>query len=227
MSDRASTPLPHRLTQALADAPRLRLRRGDTLCRQGEPADALYVVESGMIECIFTDPAGVETPVLIVERGTVLGAAALLEDGLHPFSTRGLTECSLARLDGLAQRAVDEADGDLFAELLGTMADIVARLVEQTDSVKMQSATQRLAGYLLGLADAEAARRARGGRGEAGEGTDLRLLLSKQDLARHLGMTPQSLSRSLRRLGGLGVQVTGRRVRLSDLQGLRDFSDAY
>ena len=67
--------------QALADIARQMVPRhyqaGELLCRQGEPGDRLYLIESGLAE-VFTQ--GPDSPVLLdrLRRGDILGEMALI-----------------------------------------------------------------------------------------------------------------------------------------------------
>ena len=58
--------------------------------------------------------------------------------------------------------------------------------------------------------------------GEGG-GASFDLPLSKSELASRLGITPESLSRALKRLAGAGVTTHGRTVVIDDVEALRRF----
>jgi NTE family protein/lysophospholipid hydrolase len=62
------------------DAHYLRLEGGDTLCRQGEPGDALWVVARGRLHVMVETGAGAARLVDTVGRGALVGEMALLLD---------------------------------------------------------------------------------------------------------------------------------------------------
>jgi len=79
--------------KALQDVLTLTVRRqrwpsGHFLFRQGEPAEACYVLASGQVHLIHLDTQGREVTLHIVESGHVLGIAALLEEGAYSTSAR-------------------------------------------------------------------------------------------------------------------------------------------
>jgi len=78
-----SIPLFAGLDPALLEAPggdtsRVHLAGGDTLFRQGDPADALFVVLVGRLQVIVEDDAGGSRAVDTLEKGAVIGEMALL-----------------------------------------------------------------------------------------------------------------------------------------------------
>jgi CRP-like cAMP-binding protein len=83
----ASNPLFARVDPAaLAEFDReghwLRLAGGQTLFRQGDPADALYLVARGSLQVIIEEPGGRERIVDTLGRGALVGEMALLLDCL-------------------------------------------------------------------------------------------------------------------------------------------------
>lgn len=103
------------------------------------------------------------------------------------------------------------------AGLVASLADLASEaelLVGRTSDLKLKTTAQRLAEYFLELAAVQ-------------DGPVLELPVAKGVLARDLGMTPQSLSRTLRHLRPLGIEVEGTQVRLADPDRVRDFCHDY
>jgi CRP/FNR family transcriptional activator FtrB len=89
-----------------------------------------------------------------------------------------------------------------------------ARAVSQITRLKQNSTAQRLAGFLLGLT-------------EASSSPAVVRTYDKRLAAESLGMTAESLSRSLARLGELGVESRAdNAVAIRDVAALRTFSAA-
>jgi CRP/FNR family transcriptional activator FtrB len=103
------------------------------------------------------------------------------------------------------------------AGVIGVLANLASEaefLVGRTSDLKLKTTAQRLAEYFLELAAVQ-------------DRPVVELPVAKGVLARDLGMTPQSLSRTLRHLRALGVEVDGTRVHLADPDRVRDFCHDY
>lgn len=75
----------------------IHLRSGDLLFRQGEEADAAYVLISGRLRVALTDADGNETVVNEVGRGEAVGEIALLTHGVRSATVYAMRESDLAR----------------------------------------------------------------------------------------------------------------------------------
>lgn len=82
------------------------LQRGRQLWRQGERGDALYVVESGLLEVAGRLPGRRELTLATVGPGEVVGELALLDGGLHTAGVRVLEPTRLLRLGRVEFRAL-------------------------------------------------------------------------------------------------------------------------
>lgn len=75
------------------------LMRGCALFRQGDPADALYVVESGLLEVSILSPSGRKLTLNMLRKGTVFGEIAIFDGGLRSATVTAATPCVLLRID--------------------------------------------------------------------------------------------------------------------------------
>ncbi|MBF0168616.1 MAG: Crp/Fnr family transcriptional regulator [Alphaproteobacteria bacterium] len=208
--------LPHDLDQTLL-APFLKgntseaIKAGTILYRQGEAANRFAWIEEGLVELFVTNDAGEELQLDMAARGAMLGDIAAANGTRHLTSARTLTPSRLCWIDAAQFQERLTCDGRM---VLGTLAGLclrLRRLVQQIDAMKLRSGTRRLAGFLLELG------------GKDVGAVSLTLPFEKKALARHLGMTNQSLSRSLKALRELGVTVKGSAIRLQDCKRLGDF----
>jgi len=92
--------------QLEAEGERVRIRAGEWLFREGEPADRAYLVLKGRLEVVAERPR--EVVIRQVKRGSVVGELALLSHGMRTASVRAsrdseVTELTRARFESLMQ----------------------------------------------------------------------------------------------------------------------------
>jgi NTE family protein len=76
----------------------LQMAAGDTLCREGEPADTMYVVLSGRLRASRLSE-GASRVVGEISRGETVGEMALLAGGVRTATVHAMRDCVLAGLD--------------------------------------------------------------------------------------------------------------------------------
>jgi len=132
------------LERLAAAARPLTVRRGETICREGEGADRLYAVLSGVVDVGRTGRDGRFLRLARLERGEVFGA-------LNPAGPRGgaavaaiVPETHLVSWDPAALQSLMSADPALG---LAFMRALVARL-----SGRLQSASEAVYTLLQAMA---------------------------------------------------------------------------
>jgi len=145
----------------------------------------------------------------------MLGEAGAFDRHRHSLSADVLRDARLVRIPRPAFEAALAAAPDFRLHMLAHMAVRLNRLVRQIGDLKLKTGPQRLAGFLLDLAERR--------HGAA----SLHLPYEKRLLARLLGMAPESLSRSLKGLQAVGVQSSrGDQIMISNVEDLRRFTVA-
>ena len=64
--------------------------KGDTICKQGEPGDAMYVISSGQVEINVRDNKGNTYSALYLGAGQLVGEMALIDAGTRSASVIGV-----------------------------------------------------------------------------------------------------------------------------------------
>lgn len=186
---------------------------GDLLFSKGMPADRLIIVLDGHV-ILYLDEAGTRNRIArIVSAGETCGEAAICGLGPYPVTAEVLGPTRIATIPGNALCDVLTDRFDLVLRLLTTLSVQLRALVREIADLKMKSAAQRLALYLLGLTDVP--------RGPA----RVRLPYMKRLMAEALGMQPETLSRAFTKLQALGVQTDSddNSCLIRDVTALRHF----
>ncbi|MDN5844096.1 MAG: Crp/Fnr family transcriptional regulator [Alcaligenaceae bacterium] len=182
----------------LRDSAILHVQARDMLFREGDTAGEYMYVQQGSIEVLRTTQDGQERVFQIFEPRRLLAETAMfMTHGRYPMSARVRTDAIVQCLKGEGLLAACRMYPELGVRLLRRLSDRVYERVNDVEWYSDSSAAQRLASYLLGL-------QARMG------ASSLRLPLTQRQLAAHLGVRAETLSRLLADWSAQG-RVTGQR----------------
>lgn len=188
---------------------------GETLFRQGDHAQRLYLIIHGMVELVIAPPGQAPEVLARLAEGETVGADSLMPDGRHAATARVAEPTLAAIISGSRLIGHLDNDFDLALAMIAEMAGSLRGQIKEITELKLQSTTERLASYLAVLA------------GDAQGRAVVRLPFEKRLLADRLGMEPATLSRAFAKLRELGVETgRGDRVEIADVAVLRQLAES-
>jgi CRP/FNR family transcriptional regulator, nitrogen fixation regulation protein len=172
--------------------------RNSEIYGENEPADYLYKIVSGTVR----------TYKVLVDGRRQIGAFHLPGDifgfetgNEHTFSAEAITDCKIIVIKRSAVMALAARDNDVARQMWELTARELQR-VQKHSLALIRTAEERVAGFLLEMAD----RVANGGAVE--------LPMSRQDIADYLGLTIETVSRTLKLLEDAAAIEVARRRRI-------------
>ena len=165
---------------------------GQTVVRDGDPADGFYVILDGKVKVYKLAPDGRQQILHVFGPGQAFAEAAMFAGETFPAFAETLAESRLAFfprerfLKGLGENPA------LAFGLIASLSRLCRQLTSLVEQIALTDAAGRLARYLTDLA------RRKGVPLE--KGRSVRLDIPKGELARQLGTAPETLSRGLARL---------------------------
>ena len=189
--------------------------RGSTIFAQGDPVDRFFIVLTGWVMLYKMQANGQVTTLEIFGPGESFAEGAMyMKDGFPAFAEMISTGRLLEMPCGPFINRL-RSDPDLALNMLTAMAVRLKSFTSRLERMATLTAPQRVAMFLLRFVHAE----------EASEGGNvIELPYDKQLIAGRLGMSPETLSRSFRKLRGLGVAVQSGEVRIADIAALQKFA---
>ena len=188
------------------------LRPGETLFRTGEPLGSVYVASEGAFKSIGINEAGEEHVLGFHLPGELFGLDAI-GSGQHRCDAVALTEARVCELPFASLAEAAAKVPSLQRQLLRVMGQSADLDHDHVDLLSRRQASERIALFLQGMGE----RYRRIGR----SGEDFQLPMSRDEIARYLGLALETVSRSFSRLHEDGVlDVRGRRVRVLDAKRL-------
>ena len=187
------------------------VRRGAALCRQNERLTGVIAVGYGILKLALRRPDGEEKVVRFLGPGETFGECSVLLDRPCPVDVVALEDSMIAEIPAAPLHRLIELDSRFAGNIVRSMAEKFLDLLGELESSVQHSALQRLAAYLASLAVPN---------GRAGTWI-ARLPASKTAVSARLGITKETMSRSLRELASRGlIAVAQRDIEVRDLQAL-------
>jgi CRP/FNR family transcriptional regulator, nitrogen fixation regulation protein len=165
---------------------------------ENEPADYLYKIVSGTVR----------TYKVLVDGRRQIGAFYLPGDifGLetgdeHTFSAEAITDCKITVIKRSMVMALAARDNEVARQMWALTGRELQR-VQEHSLVLIKSAEERVAGFLLEMAD------------RVPSGGAVELSMSRQDIADYLGLTIETVSRTLKILEDAATIEVAKRRRI-------------
>lgn len=183
---------------------------GTILLEEGSVPAFLHVLVSGVVELFVADGRR-EYGLMLLAPGDIFMPAAALFDEPYLNSARTLAASAVLLLPADAARREFASSHRFAMNVSRALAGQFRMAARHIIDLKCRSAPQRLADFLLRIVD------------QAGEAGIAALPVSKRHLAQRVGMTPETLSRTLQILADNGLLVRGTRIVLRDRARIEAF----
>jgi CRP-like cAMP-binding protein len=171
------------LRQAVeAVAVRVTVREGETLFSQGEPGDALYIIERGEIVISVSAADGRRLALDVLREGEVFGEIALF-GGDRTATATASVDCVLRRTRRSDILAMLRRHPELALDFIDLLCDRLRTVSDKLEGRTFLPVPARLADRLLYL--------------EAKLGDGGRVVVSQADLAEFVGATREGVAKTL------------------------------
>jgi len=180
--------------------------RNEEIYGEGEPAEYLYKVVSGTVRTYKTLADGRRQVGAFHLPGEMFGIET---GGQHAFSAEAIDDAKVLVIKRSAVFSLAERDNDVARQLWELTARELQRVQEHL-SLLIKTAQERVVGFLLEMAE------------RAHAGNQIELPMSRQDIADYLGLTIETVSRTLTQLATMAaIEVpTSRRIVLRNRAAL-------
>ena len=197
---------PEVLDELVTGAIRLKIPAGSVTHREGEKAQHLELVISGVVRVFVTAPDGRTMTVRYCRPGALIGTMSLFATGFAmPATTQALVDAELLKMSPTVASRAAERDMRVARTFLGELSERARSFIYEIPGSAFATVRQRVARHLLDLASEREPDRAPD---EAGD--ELTVPTSQQELADAVGTVREVIVRVLRELRQGGVVRTER-----------------
>jgi CRP/FNR family transcriptional activator FtrB len=183
--------------------------RGAVLAREGAAADGVYLILSGRVALTAACDGAPGTVIATFGDGEMFVCAAAILQLPYLVAARTTAESRILCIPAGRFRTALELEPSLALMVNRMLALHWRVLVDHLRQIKLHSAIERLAHYLL--------RRCPDGEMR----TSLQLADDRRTIAAELGMSPELLSRLFGQLRDHGIEARGRRVSIGSIAALK------
>ncbi|QQX81431.1 Crp/Fnr family transcriptional regulator [Shewanella sp. KX20019] len=184
---------------------------GYQLFNQGDSADNMYLVDKGKVSIYRLMPNGDEKLFKVFLAGELIAEMAMfMQPRTYPMSARIEQDSELSAFCYQSILSIVSSSPEVSVKVMAFMSNKICQLMDTMNILTQVNANQRL---VMKLADIYRSQNIKQGR--------VSLLVTKKLLATQLGMTPETLSRAIKKLKAGGhIIESGNNMTLIDIPSL-------
>jgi len=193
--------------------PRRTYGSGETIFTEGAPAEGFYILLSGRLKIYKLSMEGREQILHIIEAGEPFAEVALFSETTFPAYAEAIRESEVMFFSRKAFQQLVRDDPSIIMNMLAILSQRLKYFTRLVEDLALKEVPQRLATYLIFLAEREGS-------------PQVSLGISKGQLASLLGTIPETLSRITAKMAGRGlIEMQGRRISIIDRAALQALAD--
>lgn len=194
-----------------------KLAKGESLFREGQPAEGFYVVQSGAINVFRITPDGREQIICVFRSPDSFAEVTLATIEAYPANAVALQPSQVILVQKNRFRDLILRKPKLSLHMIASMSIHLKHLVQSIQDIKGRQIEYRLADWLIRQAPEPI----------VGKPLEFELPVSKKILAGQLGVTSETLSRTFARFRKEAlIHLNGSRIEILQFTGLKAYLDS-
>jgi CRP-like cAMP-binding protein len=189
-----------------------RAERGELIVLEGDPAEALYFVASGVVKVLKTSPEGKEQILHIVRPGESFNDVAIFDGQPVPATAAAMGPVILYGITKSNMISLMKDHPQVAQNVTQVLAKRVRDLLSLVEDLSFKHVISRVAKILLE---------------HAGDGAGQGERLTQQDMAAMAGTAREVIGRSLRSLEDEGaIKLDRHRIVITDREALKEIMES-
>ncbi|MBR7887915.1 helix-turn-helix domain-containing protein [Marinomonas sp. A79] len=195
-----------------------KIKKGGILFKEGEAFDHIYVIFSGSVKTYTTTLSGNEKITCFFHQDDILGFSGI-DAGTYPVSARALETTHVCRIMFSDIETLSLKDPELQRSIFKLMSRQIHENQKLLSLLGKTQSEKRVASFLLNLYYQRHA---------LSSEIQHKLTMSRKDIGNYLGITEETVSRSITKLSKSGfISISGKTFSIIDTQKLVEFIDGY
>jgi CRP/FNR family transcriptional regulator len=202
---------------ALAESASVReYEPGQIIASRNEKVRGFFLVLSGLVKLYKVSVEGKEQTIYLFGPGEPFCLCSFVSGGRFPADAAALEPSLILRLEADAFEKLTREKPNVLLAMLTVMSRRLKEAMDMIESLSLKEIPARIAAFMLH----EAARQDGHGQGV------VKLEISQRELSKIIGVTPEALSRALKRMRESGyIETRGREISLVDAKGLAECAE--
>lgn len=163
--------------------------KGDTIFSEGDVADRLYIVNGGSLKVFHSSIDGHENIMYVLTEGDYIGDLNLLKKDVFSFNAVALEDTYLCTIEKDTFDKLMKRHPEMTFSILENAYDRITTLENTVQTLTTKDVDAKIAVLLIRLADSFGFQKT--------EGIEIRLDLTREELASFVGLTRETVSRKL------------------------------
>ncbi|MGB4588251.1 MAG: Crp/Fnr family transcriptional regulator [Clostridiaceae bacterium] len=183
-----------------------KMKKGEILYGDGDHVEKLYIVNRGKVKITKVTREGKEQIIRILGEGDFTGELSLFSAQKVKNNAEALMETDICMIDGDTIKELMLKKTTIAVKILSELAKRLEKTEDLIETIGLQDVDEKVASVLLSLAKEDV----------------VELGISKKDLAAHIQVSPETLSRKLSKFEEMGIirQESTRRIVITDREAL-------
>ena len=184
---------------------------GDLILLEGEPADAMYFVVSGVVKMFKTSSEGKEQILSFIRPGESFNDVPLFDGGLNLGSVQAVVPVVLYGIRSSELETILRNHPQVSLNVIRVLSQQIRQMVSLVEDLSFKNVISRVAKILLEY---------------SGDGKEPKPKLTQQDMAAIAGTAREMIGRSLRSLEDEGlIKLDRHRIVITDKEALREMAE--
>jgi CRP/FNR family transcriptional regulator, anaerobic regulatory protein len=186
--------------------------KGEIIYLEGENAEKLFIISTGKVKVVKLSEGGKEQVIRVLGPGDFLGELSLFTHTPLNSNAEAIEPTTVCIVDGKEINRLIEKRPSIALKILKEMSIRLEKAENQIQALTIRDVEQRLADTLVRMVD---------------DNNFVNLTISKKDLASHIGMSQETLSRKLTIFQNKGwiKQEGQRKIKILEKEALENIHD--
>ncbi|AKL94106.1 transcriptional regulator, Crp/Fnr family [Clostridium aceticum] len=189
-------------------------KKGAIIFMEGDPGEAFYFIKSGKVKIYKTTLDGREHIFTILSEGGVFAEVTLFNDIPYPASAEILEDAEIGMIKNTDLENLIRNNAEIALQIIKVLSKKLFYSQQKVKELALGDTYMRIAKTLLTFAKEHGK--------ETSNGVEIKLNISRQELANMIGTARETVSRALGQFKKEGsVDIEGRKIVIRDIEKLK------